>query len=382
VLIGVDASRVTRPRRTGTENYSLHLLRALLSQDQDNAYRLYLSAPLAPELLAVNERTSTRLIRMRRLWTQVGLSREMLVDAPDVLFVPSHVLPLITPKRSVAVVYDVGHRFFPPAYRLTEWLYAEWSIRRHVRLAARLLTISRATSRDLVRLYGADPARIDVAYPAVDARFTPASDNDVARVRAIHRLGPAYVLHLGTIKPRKNLARLVRAFARADLPSDTQLALGGMATSGQADVERAIAETGIGDRVRRLSYVPEADLAALYSGASCVAIPSLYEGFGMPALEALACGAAVVASNRGSLPEVVAEAAVIVDPLDVASIAAGLERVVSDRELRVALGVAGRKRAAGFRWSDAAAVTRQALEWAGRRDAGTQPRSRARSVAS
>jgi hypothetical protein len=152
VLIGVDASRVTRPRRTGTENYSLHVLRQLLAQDERNAYRLYLSRPLADGLLPSGPRTSRRLIQLPRLWTQVGLSTEMLVSPPDVLFVPSHVLPLVTPPRSVVVVYDVGHRYFPRAHRVTEWLYVEWAIRRHVRVATRLLTISEATRRDLVRL--------------------------------------------------------------------------------------------------------------------------------------------------------------------------------------------------------------------------------------
>jgi glycosyltransferase involved in cell wall biosynthesis len=381
VLIGVDASRVTRPTRTGTENYSLQVLRHLLAQDQRNAYRLYLSQPLVDGLLRCGPRTSTRLIQLPRLWTQLGLSTEMLVSPPDVLFVPSHVLPLLAPSRSVVVVYDVGHRFFPRAHRLTEWLYGEWAIRRHVRIATRLLTISEATKRDLVRLYGADPARIAVAYPAVEARFHPAADAEVARVHARYSLGPRYVLHLGTIKPRKNLPRLIRAFARANLPPDTQLALGGTTTFGAGPVDQAIEEAGIGDRVRRLAYVPDAELPALYSGAACVAIVSLYEGFGMPALEALACGAPLVASNRGSLPEIVGEAGLVVDPLDVESIATGLERAVGDAAVRAALRTAGPQRAARFDWASAARVTRQVLEQASLPAAGKSLRSQRPSAA-
>jgi glycosyltransferase involved in cell wall biosynthesis len=273
----------------------------------------------------------------------------------------------------VVVIYDVGHRFFPRAHTLPEWLYVEWAIRRQVRVATRVLTISQASKRDLVRLYGADPARIDVAYPAVDERFRPASAAEIERVRQAHGLGERYVLHLGTIKPRKNLPRLVRAFARADLPADTQLALGGMTTSGHQPVEQAIAATSLGDRVKRLAYVPEADLPALYSGATCVAIVSLYEGFGMPALEALACGAPLVASNRGSLPEIVADAGVIVDALDVDSIAAGLAHATGNSQARAA----GPRRAATFTWPRAASVTLAALQAAGR-----SLRSRAPSAAS
>src|SRR4051794_6710084 len=287
MLIGVDASRVTRPQRTGTENYSLHVLKHLLEQDERNTYRLYASRAIRPHLLPVTPRVTQRMIHLRRLWTQVGLSREMLVAPPDVLFVPSHVLPLICPERSVVVVYDVGHRFFPRAHTVPEWLYVEWAIRRHVRRATALLTISEASKRDLVRLYRADPARIAVAYPAVDSAFQPASAAEIDRVRDKFGLAERYVLHLGTIKPRKNLPRLVEAFAQLD--GDTQLVLGGMTTFGAGAVEQTIERTGVAARVKKLAYVPSEDLPALYSGASAVAIVSLYEGFGMPALEALAC---------------------------------------------------------------------------------------------
>jgi glycosyltransferase involved in cell wall biosynthesis len=358
VLIGVDASRVTRAHRTGTENYSLQVLRHLLADDTTNQYRLYLQQPLPPGLLPLGPRVTTREIHLARLWTQVGLSREMLVAPPDVLFVPSHVLPVILPKSSVVVVYDVGHRFFPRAHGIAEWLYVEWAIRRHVRFATVLLTISQASKRDLVRLYGAEPGRIEVAYPAVDERFRPAPAEAIARVRERHSLHGPYVLHLGTVKPRKNLPRLVHAFARADLPAETLLVLGGMTTFGAGALRRAIDESDLGDRVRYLAYVPDEDLVPLYSGAACVAIVSLYEGFGMPALEALACAAPLIAGGRGSLPEIVADAGVIVNPLSIDAIAGGLEQAFDNAQLRLA----GPIRAQTFRWADAARTTRAALQ--------------------
>jgi glycosyltransferase involved in cell wall biosynthesis len=241
-----------------------------------------------------------------------------------------------------------------------------------------VLTISETSKRDLVRLYGADPARVDVAYPAVDERFKPAPQAEIERVRARYGLNDRYVLHLGTIKPRKNLPRLIHAFSQAPLPSATQLALGGMSTTGARAVAQAVAQNGLLERVRRLTYVPDDDLPALYSGAACVAIVSLYEGFGMPALEALACGAPLVASNRGSLPEIVGDAAILVDPLDVRSIADGLTRAVD----QASRGAAGPARAASFTWSAAAQVTRAALERTFRSGADTPPPVLTRSAAS
>jgi glycosyltransferase involved in cell wall biosynthesis len=382
MLIGIDASRVTRPRRTGTENYSLHLLRHLLGRPSPHRYRLYLSQPMADGLLPLAPSTTTRLIRWPRLWTHVGLSSAMLRAAPDVLFVPSHVLPLVCPARSVVVVYDVGHRIVPEAHGLLERMYLEWSIRRHVRRATWLITISQASRRDLVRLYGADPERIAIAYPAVDARFRPASSDEVERVRAHYGLAPRYLLHLGTLKPRKNLPRLIEAFSRANLPPDTQLVLAGMASQRADVLERVLDRTDrrVRERVRRLAYVPLEDLPALYSGAAGVAIVSLYEGFGMPALEALACGAPLVAGNRGSLPEIVTdgETGLLADPLDVAAIADALGRVVNDSTLAAQLRQAGPERARDFSWAEAARVTAEVLDRVARmplRVAGTPARS-------
>ncbi len=367
MLIGVDASRINRPLLTGTETYSLELLRALLRLDRSNVYRLYLARALAAGTLPTDRPIETRLIQRNRLWTHVGLSAEMRRAPPELLFVPSHVIPLVHPSRTVVVVYDVGHRYVPDAHRLSERAYLELSVRWHVRVGTQLLTISEAARQDLVRLYGADPDRVAVAYPAVDRSFRPPSSDAIRAMRERYRLDAPYVLHVGTLKPRKNLPRLIAAFARAELRNSTRLVLvGADQDDGRADVLAAADRVRVSDRLELLSYVDRADLPALYGGAAAVAVVSLHEGFGMPALEALACGAPLVASNRGALAEVVGEAGVLVDPLSTDAIASALARIVGDKARADHLRVAGPRRAEGFTWQRAAAVTLTVLERAGR----------------
>lgn len=368
MLVGLDASRLTRARRTGTENYSLEVVRSLLRQDQRNRYRLYLSADLPGGLLPQRRDTEHRVIRLPRLWTHLGLGPEVARRPPDVLFVPSHVLPLTRLPPSVVVIYDVGHRFFPRAHRLAEWLYVEWAIRRHVRLASHLVTISESAKADIVRLYGAESDRISVASPAVEPRFAPLPPERAEAVRTRYGLPTRFLLCVGTVKARKNLPRLVGAFARARVPEDVHLVLaGGVETrSAERDLWQAIDRSRVSGRVRLLSYVAGDDLPALYNAALAATLVSVHEGFGMPALEAMASGTPVVVSDRGALPEVVGAAGVRVNPLDELSIAAGIERAVADGELRAELRRRGLRQATRYTWDEAGRVTLAALEKAAR----------------
>lgn len=343
----------------------MQVLRQVLAQDTRNRYRLYFREAPGAGLLPARAGTECRVIPLPRLWTHVGLSGEMLRHSPDVLFVPSHVLPLVSPRRTVVVVYDVGHRIFPSAYRPLDRLYQEWSIRRHVRMASEILTISEAAKHDLVQMFGVDGKRVSVAPPAVDAQFAPPSAARMAAVREQYGLPKEYLLHVGTLKPRKNLPRLVEAFARADLRPEVILVLAGQVEWGKGDIEQAIAAAGVRDRVRLLNYPSDDELPALYGGALGVAVVSLHEGFGMPALEAMACGAPVIASNRGSLPEVVGNCGVLVDPLRVPSIADGISRLANDEPLRQDLGRRGAERARTFTWEAAGRVALEAINRAG-----------------
>ncbi len=357
--IGIDASRAFEPRATGTEEYSSQVIQHLV-QRAHYRYRLYRRAPLPAQVAEVN----VRVLRPRRLWTHLALGSELARDRPDLLFVPAHVLPLWPRLPSVVTVHDLGYLAFPEAHTAFQRWYLSWSTRRHARLATRLIADSEATRRDLQRHYGVEPERVDVVHLGVDPRLAPAAPSVVDALRA--RLGlPAeapYLLHVGTLQPRKNLVRLVTAFAAATADrADVQLVLAGAGGWGHDGSVARARELGVDRRVHRVGYVARAELAPLYTGALAVLLPSLYEGFGLTALEAMACGAPVACSDGSSLPEVVGQAALLFDPLDEADMAAAIRRLVSDAPLRLRLQAAGHHRVAGFSWERCAAGTETAL---------------------
>lgn len=363
MLIGIDASRAASPQRTGTENYSLYLIRALLSLGEGHRFRLYFNQPPAEDLFPRDQRVAWRVIPFPRLWTHLRLSWEMLRQPPEVLWVPSHVLPLWHPRRCVATVHDLGYRRYPQAHtRRARW-YLEWSTRYNARVARRVIVDSQATRDDLVADYHVDPHRIVVAYPAGAEGFAPVSDAAVLRaVRERYRTGERYFLYVGTIQPRKNLATLIRAFAALPGGADLHLVLAGKRGWMDAEILGLARALGIQERVVFAGYIPPADLPALLSGALADILPSWYEGFGLPLLEAMACDTPVICSNVASLPEVAGDAALLFDPRDQAALTLAMRRVHQDPALRQELVLRGRERVRAFSWRRCAQQVLGALE--------------------
>ncbi len=363
LTIGVDASRTLAAHRTGTEHYSVALLRALMLLDTPHRWRLY--APAAPpdDLLPLPSRWEWRTLPAPRLWTHGRLSWEMLRHAPDVLFVPAHVVPFIHPRRTVVTLHDLGYRAFPDAHPARDRRYLALSTRWSARTARRIIAVSGATRDDLVRHLRVPPDKIAVVPHGVSPAMRPAPPDAVRELRERLDIVSPYVMALGTVQPRKNLRRLIEAWGAvvaAGLPH-TLIVAGREGWLTDA-IHAEVAARGLSSRVRFTGYVADADLPALYTGADALAFVSLYEGFGMPALEAMACGTPVIAANTTSLPEIVGNAALLVDPLDPAAIAAAITRVVSDAPLRARLRAAGLARAAHFTWERCARATLAVLE--------------------
>lgn len=371
MLVGIDASRAVVAHRTGTENYSLHLIRGLLALGGGHRYRLYFNQPPVPGLF--DARAEGRVLRLPRLWTHLALSREMLSSPPDLLFVPSHVLPLIHPPCSVATIHDLGFHYYPEAHTLSQNLYLRWSTRHNAHASVLVLADSLATQQDLIRYYGLSADKISVVYPGRDETLSPVTEPaELAAIRVRYDLQQPYLLYVGTLHPRKNLVRLVQAYAQllsqpAGRATAPLLVLAGQKGWLYREISDEVRRLGLGERVRFTGFVPEEDLAALLSGALAFVFPSLYEGFGLPVVEAMACGTPVICSQASSLPEVAGDAAVLADPLDTESLATALVRVVSDEGLRRDLIRRGLQQARSFSWQRCARETLDVLEEAQRR---------------
>jgi glycosyltransferase involved in cell wall biosynthesis len=358
MLIGIDASRAVAACPTGTEIYSQRLIQALLTLESPHRFRLYLRSTSPADTFPGAE---LRVIPFPRLWTHLRLSWEMAHRPPDVLFVPAHVLPLIHPRVSLATVHDLGYLHFPEAHPWRQRLYLDLSTRWNARTAAHLLADSEATKADVVAHYGTPLDKITVAYPGRDERLAPVRDPPaIEAVKARYGIVGDYFLYLGTLQPRKNLGRLIAAFAA--LPPEPILVLAGKRGWLYEDLFAQVRHLSLAGRVLFPGYVPDEDKAALLSGALAFVFPSLYEGFGLPLLEAQACGCPVITSATSSTPEVAGNAALLVNPSDTEAIAAAMQRIAADSGLRKTLIERGFVNVRRFSWAACARSVLSVIE--------------------
>jgi glycosyltransferase involved in cell wall biosynthesis len=272
----------------------------------------------------------------------------------SLLHEPHYVLPPLVPCRAVVTIHDCIHLMFPQYLpNRFAYGYARATLWAATKRAERIFTVSETSKADILRYCDVPADRIIVVYNAIDDRFAAPPDMDaVERVRERYQLNGPFALYVGNIKPHKNLERLIDAFdlVRRNGFERLELLIIGDQISKYPRLRRAVDKHKLHKHVRFLGFVADDTLAALYRLATVFVFPSLYEGFGLPPLEAMASGTPVVTSNRSSLPEVVGDAAVLVDPYSAASIAEGIQRVLSDADLRRTLSERGLARAREFSW--------------------------------
>ncbi|MCS7179243.1 MAG: glycosyltransferase family 1 protein [Anaerolineae bacterium] len=356
-MIGIDASRAFALQPTGTETYSFQVIRALLGL-ASHSFRLYFRTPPPDDLFPGAE---IRVIPFPRLWTHVRLSWEMALRPPDLLFVPAHVLPPVHPPRSLVTVHDLGYRYFPRTHTRFQRVYLDLTTRWNARAAAHILADSETTRSDLTAFYGIPLEKVTVAHPGYDPSLAPVRDPEVlAAVRARYGIPGDYFLYLGTLQPRKNLHRLVMAFAR--LSTRSVLVLAGRQGWLSESLFAWVRRLGLEKRVLFPGYIPAEDRAPLLSGARAFVFPSLYEGFGLPVLEAQACGCPVICSSTSSLPEVAGDGALLVPPDDVAALADAMARLEADPDLRRELIERGLANLRRFSWERCARTVLQVMD--------------------
>ena len=348
-------------RRTGVSRYIDELVRHLALLEPDVELIAYTNRGFEPD--------GWNSVRLRRAvipvgnptirigWELATLPLATMRDRVDVFHGTVNSLPRGIRAARAVTVHDLAFLRYPDQVTGKRYRYLKWMVESSIQRAEVVLTPSEATRADVIDSFAIGPERVVATPLGVDKGFRPASRESIVAVRSQYRLERPYILTVGTLEPRKNLPMLLRAFAamKGEIPHD--LVLAGPAGWLMDDIERTIVAAGIDDRVRRIGFAEDQALVALYSGADLVAIPSLYEGFGLPVIEAMATGAPVLTSNVSSMPEVAGGAALLIDPTDLESIIEGIRSVLGSEELRARMRSDGPLRAAEFTWQRTASET-------------------------
>lgn len=402
--IGFDGSRSFLDKKTGTENYSYQLLKNLSLIDQSNNYYIFIRPNTTVKKTDWPANFHFVTIPYPRLWTQLGLAHQTFKSPKiDLLFVPSHTLPIVRKPglKTVITVHDLGAEFLPQTHQLKQRLYLKMMTYHQLKSATHIIAVSQATKDDIVRKVGIDPSKITVTYEGFDKDFyTPQKSDELLTVLNKYDLQKdLYFLFVGTIQPRKNLTRLIEAYysflkidgsgllaggrreghplsARSDEGMRTssggkagqdpqklpKLVLAGSKGWMSDEIYQLPTKLGIEQSVKFLGYTPLEELPALYSGARAFLFPSLFEGFGLPILEAMACGCPVLTSNVSSMPEVGRKAALYVNPNSVDEIAEGIYKLYQTDKLRDQMRQSGFEQVKQFSWQKCAKQTLRIFE--------------------
>ena len=351
--IAIDARKL---RDYGIGTYIRNLVRNLARIDRTTDYVLIVQ-PADVEIgseLGDNFRTVPDWSQNYSIREQLTIPLDLRREKVDLFHAPHYVLPPLTPCKSVVTIHDCIHLRFPQylPHRLA-YVYARSSLWIATHRASRVLTVSETSKRDILRYFRVPESKIDVIYNAIDERLGEApTATELAEVRERYQLNAPFVLYAGNIKPHKNLERLIEAFhtLRRGGLEDVKLLIIGDEISKYPALRRAVQRHKLHKHVRFFGFVPDKTLAALYRLARVFVFPSLYEGFGLPPLEAMAAGTPVITSNLSSLPEVVGDAAILIDPYEPDAIAEAMRRVLTDEGLRADLRGRGLERVKEFSW--------------------------------
>lgn len=379
MIIGIDGNEANFGKRVGVGEYAFELLRQFSNSKfkiprprqakrdgQNLKFTIYLKDKPSKDLPEERQGWQYRIVAPRKLWTQIGLPLDLLLHnpKPDVFFTPTHYAPRFSRVPTVVSVMDLSFVHFPHMFKASDLYQLKSWTAYSVRKAKKVLTISQASKNDIIKYYHLEPGKVIVTYPGVKkGLMTNDKGLNMDKIKRKYGIQGDYILFVGTLQPRKNVARLIEAFSTLkDMPGDPSLVLVGKKGWLYEEILQAPKKFDIEDKVIFLDYVSDEDLPSLYKNAACFVLPSLYEGFGLPVLEAMSYGCPVVTSNVSSLPEVGGDAVFYINPESVEDIANGIKKVLTDTKLRKMLIEKGYKQAKKFSWEKTARETLKLLE--------------------
>lgn len=365
MIIGIDGNEANVTNRVGIGEYAFELLKEFKEvRTQNLEFRIYLKQIPLPHMPKESENWKYIMVGPKKLWTQIGLPLYLYSHSPrpDVFFTPSHYAPRFSPVPTVISIMDLSYIYFPQLfakrdlYQLKNW--TEYSAKN----ASKVFTISKSSKDDIIKIYHLNPDDVVVTYPGIKPlkAVKTQSMDDLQKKFGIPK---KFILFVGTIQPRKNIGKLIEAFSLiANEYKDVDLVLVGKKGWLFEPIFKLPQVINIESRVHFLDFVNDDDLATLYKNAICFCLPSLYEGFGLPVLEAMQHGCPVITSNVSSLPEAGGDAALFVDPNSKEDIAEKIKQMIKDKKLRESLIKKGYAHLNKFSWEKAAKETLDVLE--------------------
>jgi glycosyltransferase involved in cell wall biosynthesis len=362
IHVGVNAhllSLAESYRGAGINWYIHNLLRHLPEVDPEIRFTVFLSErrfSATPGLQVQLSRLPTHRPPVRILWEQGLQPWALRPTKVQLLHGPAFVGPLLSSVPFVVTVHDLSFLLYPEGFRKPNRLYLTSFTRWSVQRARRVIAVSDSTRRDVVRLYGISPDKVDVVHNGVDPCFQPLPASEITAFKVKQGLPERFLLFVGTLEPRKNVIRLIESYAQLPADRPPLMLVGGKGWLYD-EIFARVETLGLGDNVRFAGFVPPEDLPKWYNAATLFVYPSLYEGFGLPPLEAMACGTPVVTSTASSLPEVVGPAGLSVDPTDTEALTEAMDQVLRDQDLQDKMRAAGLVQAQGFSWQETARRT-------------------------
>ena len=361
--IWIDGYEANVGQRLGSSQVAFELLRNLEKIDYKNEYTILLPTPPLPDLPQERKGWQYKVLRPKKLWTRIALPLALYIsqEKPDIFYSPTHYIPRFSPIKRIVTIFDLAYLHFPQMFdRKDLWQLKNWS-KFSIQNAESIITISNSTKKDIIKHYGIGKDKIVVAYPGYNNEVFYHVNNQekIKKIKVKYGVLSEYIIFIGTIQPRKNINRLIEAFKKIE--NLTLVIVGKISGQGRGgwmfdNILKKPEELGIKDKIIFTGFVPNEDLNLLLNGSSGFILPSLWEGFGIPVVDAMVTGTPVIVSNISSLPEVVGKAGLLINPESVDQIEQAIRTITTDKKLANRLSKEGIKQAQKFSWQKMAKI--------------------------